>query len=64
MNERSQLNEMKTKWSQRWRVFAYNIPLYMISNNEDHELNSIKVIDNENIYKWKRDNSSEIKLAS
>jgi len=32
-------------------VFLDNIALYVISNNEDHELKSIKVIDNENIYK-------------
>jgi len=53
MNERSQWNEMEPKWSQRRRVFEYNIALYVISNNEDHGLKSIKVIDNENIYKWK-----------
>jgi hypothetical protein len=52
MNERSQWNEIK-HWSQRWRVFANNIALYVISNNGVHELKSIKVIDNENIYKWK-----------
>ena len=55
---------MEPKWSQRWRVFGYNKALYVMSNNEDHGLNSIKVIDNENICKWKRDNSTEIKLAS
>jgi hypothetical protein len=53
MNERSQWNEMEPKWSQHWRVFAYNIALYVISKNEDHMLKSIKVIDNQNIYKWK-----------
>jgi len=31
--------------------WIYNIALYVISNNEDHGLKSIKVIDNENIYK-------------
>jgi len=40
---------MEPKQSQR--VFGYNIALYVISNTEDHELKSIKVIDNENIYK-------------
>jgi len=53
MNERSQWNENEPKWSQRRRVFGYNIAIYVISNNEDHELKSIKGIDNENIYKWK-----------
>jgi len=42
MDERSQWNEMKPKWSQRRRVFGYNIALYVISNNEDHGLKSIK----------------------
>jgi len=32
-------------------LFVYNIALYVVSNNEDHDLKSIKVIDNENIYK-------------
>jgi len=64
MNERSQWNEMELKWSQHRRVFAYNIALYVVSNSDDHDLKSIKVIDNENIYKWKETISSEIKLAS
>jgi len=51
MNERSQWSEMKPKWSQCWRIFAYNIALYVVSTNENHGLKSIKVIDNENIYK-------------
>ena len=42
MNERSQWNEMEPKWSQRWRVFGYNIALYVTSNTEDHELKSIE----------------------
>ena len=46
MNERSQWNEMEPKWSQHWRVFAYNIALYLVNNNDDHGLKSIKVIDN------------------
>jgi len=33
---------MEPKWSQRRRVFEYNIALYVISNNEDHELKSIE----------------------
>ena len=36
--------------------------LYVISNTEDHELKSIKDYRKENICRWKRDNSSEIKL--
>jgi len=47
MNERSQWNEIEPKWSQRWRIFAYNIVIYVVSNNEDHGLKFIKVIDNE-----------------
>jgi hypothetical protein len=31
--------------------FSYNIALYVKSNNENRELKSIKVIDNEDIYK-------------
>ena len=42
MKKRSQWNEMEPKWSQRRRVFEYNIALYVISNNEDHELKSIE----------------------
>ena len=51
--KRSQWNEMELKWIQRRRVFGYNKALYVISNNEDHGLNSIKVIDNENICRLK-----------
>jgi len=42
MNERSQWNEMESKWIQRRRVFGYNIELYVLSNNEDHGLKCIK----------------------
>jgi len=42
MNEKSKRNEMEPKWSQRRRVFGYNIALYVISSNEDHGLKSIK----------------------
>jgi hypothetical protein len=62
MNERSQWNEMEPKWSQRRRVFGYNIALYVISNNEDHELN-IKDYRKRKYMLMKRDNSSEMKLA-
>ena len=31
--------------------YSYNIALCVVSNNEGHGLKSIKVIDNENIYK-------------
>jgi len=42
MKEKSQWNEMEPKWNQRWRVYAYNIALYVISNNEDHRFKYIK----------------------
>lgn len=57
MKERSQWNEIEPKWSQRRRVFEYNIALYVISNNEDHDFKYIKDLQME------RDNSSEIKIA-
>jgi len=44
-------------------IFAYNIVLYVISNDEDHELKSIKDYRKRKYMQMKRDNSSEIKLA-
>ena len=41
-------------------VFAYNIVLYVISNDEDHEL---KYYRKKKYLQMERDNSSEIKLA-
>ena len=63
MKERSQWNEMEPKWSQRRRVYEYNITLYVISNNEDHEFKSIKDYRKIKYMQMERDNSSEIKLA-
>jgi len=44
-------------------VFAYNIALYVISNDEDHELKSIKFYRKKKYLQMEKDNSSEIKLA-
>jgi len=46
---------MEPKWSQRQRVYGYNIALYVISNNEDHKFKSIilKIIEKENTSRWK-----------
>jgi len=62
MNERSQWNEMEPKWSQRRRIFRYNIALYVIINNEDHVLKSIKDYRKGKYLQMERDSSSEIKL--
>jgi hypothetical protein len=63
MNERFQWNEMEPKWNQRRRVYGYNIALYVISNNEDHEFKSIKDYRKRKYMQMEIDNSSEIKLA-
>ena len=44
-------------------VFAYNIALYVMSDNEDHELKSIKDYRKRKYLQMERDNSSEIKLT-
>jgi len=44
-------------------VFAYNIALYVTSDNEDDELKSIKDYGKRKYLQMERDNSSEIKLA-
>jgi len=58
----SWMNEMEPKWSQRRRVFGYNIALYVISNNEDHEFKSIKDYRKGKYLQMERDSSSEIKF--
>ena len=44
-------------------VFAYNIALYVMSDNEDHELKSIKDYRKRKYLQMERDNSLKIKLA-
>jgi len=44
-------------------VFAYNIALYVMSGNEDHELKFIKDHRKRKYPQMKRENSCKIKLA-
>jgi hypothetical protein len=55
---------MEQKWSQRWRVFLYNIALYVKSNDEDHGLKFIKDYRLKKYLQMERDNYSAINLSS
>ena len=52
-------NEVESEWKSTLTIFLYNIALYVIGDNEDHELKSIKGLEKKNYVQTERDNSSE-----